>query len=539
MTQPPHRFDVAGIGSMVVDVIHAAPRIIGPDEKLVLEPGEDGRVLRRFVGGVALNHLGWARILGLRVAVFGKQADDANGRFLREGMRRLGIEPHLDLSGSASSFAEVYVDPKGARSIYMARGATAELTPEDIDLRHRHVIEAAQVVTSEVSQVPLAVVRRVLELARACGARTVVDLDVPLADAVPDLGSEGELRAVLRLADVIKPSLVAAQGLVATRDPERIACEIARETGAQTVILTVGADGAVLALGGSAFRAPAPRVRVVDTTGAGDAFLGGFLAGLRLGLDAEAAARLGNACGACCCEQLGAFPEQPERRRARVLELYAGLGGDELELEPLASAPDEAVEHFLRTAAAEVANAAAKLDRSTLARATTMILEAEAEGGRVHLTGVGKPEHLANYVAALLASTGTPAAFLHGTEATHGSVGQLRPGDVLIAISNSGETRELLEAVAAARDMEARIIAVTAASTSALGRVADLVLEVRVEDEGGPLGLAPRTSFLAQALALAALSVGLQAARGLSREEYVRRHRAGTLGRRGRGGGGR
>ena len=78
-----------------------------------------------------------------------------------------------------------------------------------------------------------------------------------------------------------------------------------------------------------------------------------------------------------------------------------------------------------------------------------------------------------------------------------------------------------------------------AASTSALGRVADLVLEVRVEDEGGPLGLAPRTSFLAQALALAALSVALQAARGLSREEYVRRHRAGTLGRRGRGEGGR
>jgi sugar/nucleoside kinase (ribokinase family) len=93
-------------------------------------------------------------------------------------MDRLGIAHRIDLGGSSSSFAQVYVDPSGARAIYMARGATAEYTPEEVESQHHAVISAASVVTTEVSQLPLATVRRVLELARKAGARTVVDLDV-------------------------------------------------------------------------------------------------------------------------------------------------------------------------------------------------------------------------------------------------------------------------------------------------------------------------------------------------------------------------
>jgi len=532
--EPVKSFDVAGCGSMVVDSIHSAPRIIGPDEKVALEPDADGVAVRRFVGGVTLNHLAWARILGLRVAAFGKQADDPNGRFLREGMRRVGIEPRIDVSGSSSSFANVYVDPSGARSIYMVRGATAELSPEEIETRHRASIEAARVVTSEVSQVPLAAVRRTFELARAAGARTVLDLDVPLADAVPLLGSDQDLQAILEMADVIKPSRAATAGLVSATEPERIAAELAERTGAEAVVITLGERGAVLAVAGDSLWVASARVRVVDTTGAGDAFLGGLLAGMQLGLDWERAARLGNACGACCCEQLGAFPEAPARRRARVLELWDELDGGSLALSPLEEPGGEAVEHFLGTAASELPGVAAKLDREALARATRLLLDAEAGGGRVHVTGVGKPEHVARYAAALLASTGTAAAFLHATEATHGGVGQLLAGDVVIAISNSGETRELLEAVAAARALDVRVLAVTARADSPLGRAADVVLEARVAHEGGPLDLAPRLSVLAEMLALAALSVALQESRGFTRGDYARLHPAGALGHKSR-----
>lgn len=527
---------------MVVDAIHTVPRIIGVDEKIALRAGDDGAVVSRFVGGVTLNHLGWARLLGLRVAVFGKQADDAEGRFLRAGMRRLGIEARLDLSGSGSSFSQVFVDAAGGRSIYMSRGATAELTADEIDAQHRGVIEAASVVTTEISQVPLAVVRRVLERARESGARTILDVDLPLADAVPLLGSEADLRAALALADVIKPSLSAAAGLVEASGAEEIARELAKRTGASAVVLTAGAEGAVLAVEGEVLRVPAPSVRVLDTTGAGDAFLGGLVAGLHLELGWEDAARLGNACGACCCESLGAFPERPEEQRRRVLELYAGGGGRALDLTgldlPGGESPGkgaDGLEAFLEIAAAELAAAARDLDRAELAAVADLILAAEAQGGRVHVTGVGKPEHVAHYGASLLASTGTPATFLHATEAAHGSVGQLRSGDVVLAISNSGETAELLAAAAAVRGMDARLVAVTSAPSSSLARAAERLLCVKVEREGGALGLAPRTSILAQTLALAALSVALQERKGLTREQYARRHPAGELGRKSRG----
>ena len=526
-------WDVAGTGSMVVDEIHLAKRILGADEKSLLRVDEHGVVARRLVGGVVLNHLGWARVLGLRTAIFGKQGDDPNGRFLRAGMERLGIAHQIDLGGSASSFAQVYVDPSGARAIYMARGATGEYTPQEVEALHRSVIEGAAVVTSEISQLPLATVRRVLELARAAGARTVVDLDVALGDAVPALGSQEELFDVLRLADVIKPSLAALDGLVAPGAARARARELASLTGAKLIALTLGPAGALLLSEGEAIAVPAAQVRVVDTTGAGDAFLGGLLAGLHAGLDLEAAAKLGNACGGACCEQIGAFPDQPEVARARVLELYAALGGGALLLRPLGhdpSAARRAVEHFFEVAPSELAAVAANADRHAIEAAAELILAAESGGGRVHVTGVGKPEYVARYAASLLSSTGTPAAFLHGTEVTHGSVGQIRPGDVVIAISNSGATEELLRGVAALRRFGARIIAVTGSAGSELARSAEIVLEAHVSDEGDALGFAPRASILAETLVLAALSVQLQEAKGFTREDYARRHPAGALG---------
>ncbi len=111
--------DVVGIGSMVVDRLHRSPRILGGDEKGILRAFETGESARSFVGGVVLNHLGWAASLGLRTGIFGKQADDAAGRFLRGAMDRLGIERHLVLDGSASSTAEIFVDDAaGARSTW-------------------------------------------------------------------------------------------------------------------------------------------------------------------------------------------------------------------------------------------------------------------------------------------------------------------------------------------------------------------------------------------------------------------------------------
>jgi arabinose-5-phosphate isomerase len=452
-------------------------------------------------------------------------------------MRLAGVEPHLDLSGRSSSFAHVYVDPNGGRAIYMSRGATAEVTPGDVESTYRPVIEASATVSTEVSQLPLRAARRVLEIARRAGARTVVDLDVPLHDAVPVLGSREELEAVLRLADLLKPSLAATRGLASTDDPEGAAREIAGRFGVPAVVITTGEKGCVVRVDGSTLVSPAGQVSVLDTTGAGDAFLGGMLAALHHGLGWEDAARLGNACGAHCCEKVGAFPGAAAAARARVLELYASLGGTPFELPEAPTAPSaqrESLERFLGVAVRELEAAARGMDRGAIESAARLILRAEGKGGRLHVTGVGKPAHVARYGAALLSSVGTPTTFLDAGEATHGSVGQIGPEDVLVAVSRSGETRETLAAVAAAREMGARIVAVCGEPGSHLAQQADVTIEARVSEEGGPLGLAPRSSFLAEALALQALSVLLEEAKALGPSEYRKRHPEGALARRAR-----
>lgn len=111
----------------------------------------------------------------------------------------------------------------------------------------------------------------------------------------------------------------------------------------------------------------------------------------------------------------------------------------------------ERVQEFLRIAGESVEEYVRGIDYDALGAAKRLILDAEAGGGRVHVTGIGKPGHVAGYAASLLSSTGTPAYELHGTECVHGSAGQTRPGDVVIAISNSGETAELKATVTCLR----------------------------------------------------------------------------------------
>lgn len=196
--------------------------------------------------------------------------------------------------------------------------------------------------------------------------------------------------------------------------------------------------------------------------------------------------------------------------------------------------PGESALAALDVALSELADLRGRLDPSVFDAAVSLILAAEAAGGRLHVTGIGKPEHVAHYAASLFSSTGTPAVFLHGTEAIHGSAGQVVAGDVVIAISNSGET-ELLATVEAVRALGARIIAVTGNPKSALAKAADLVLEVGTSREGGGLGLAPRASVAAELLVLAALSAALEATKGFDKASYHARHPAGALGRKSKG----
>lgn len=152
--------------------------------------------------------------------------------------------------------------------------------------------------------------------------------------------------------------------------------------------------------------------------------------------------------------------------------------------------------------------------------------------GRVVVSGIGKSGHVARKVAATLASTGTPAFFLHPAEAHHGDLGMVTRDDVLIAISNSGATEELARLMPIARRQGTRLIAITGNPDSPLARLADVHLDAAVEREACPLNLAPTASTTASLALGDALAVALLDARGFGAQDFARSHPGGALGRR-------
>ena len=152
--------------------------------------------------------------------------------------------------------------------------------------------------------------------------------------------------------------------------------------------------------------------------------------------------------------------------------------------------------------------------------------------GRVVVMGMGKSGHVGRKIAATLASTGTPAMFVHPAEASHGDLGMVTPGDVVLAISNSGESDELAAILPALKRVGITLVAMTGRAGSSLANHADLVLDSGVDEEACPLKLAPTASTTAQMALGDALAVALLDARGFREEDFARSHPGGSLGRK-------
>ncbi|AJC15891.1 MULTISPECIES: KpsF/GutQ family sugar-phosphate isomerase [Pandoraea] len=188
----------------------------------------------------------------------------------------------------------------------------------------------------------------------------------------------------------------------------------------------------------------------------------------------------------------------------------------------------EVAREVLRTEADAIERVSAHLDDSFF-EAVSLLLACR---GRVVVTGMGKSGHIGRKLAATFASTGTPAFFVHPAEASHGDLGMITADDVVVALSNSGETGELVSILPMIKRIGAKLIAMTGNAASSLGRLSDVHLDAHVEKEACPLGLAPTASTTA-ALALGdALAVTLLDARGFGAEDFARSHPGGALGRR-------
>ena len=182
----------------------------------------------------------------------------------------------------------------------------------------------------------------------------------------------------------------------------------------------------------------------------------------------------------------------------------------------------------IKNEAKSVGNLVARVDQS-FARACNYILDCE---GRVVVLGMGKSGHIGNKIAATFASTGTPAFFVHPGEASHGDLGMIKGDDVVLALSNSGETEEIITLLPVIKRLAVPLISLTGHSSSRLAQTASVNIDISVEKEACPLGLAPTSSTTAMLAMGDALAIALLEARNFSAEDFAIAHPGGMLGRR-------
>jgi fructokinase len=294
--------DVVGIGSCTVDYFAIVPRLLGPEEKINADRMEI------HAGGVTANNLTQVARLGASTGWLGLIGDDENGRIIQkafadDGMDLSGIEI---VKGEHSSLTWIPVDAAGERCIYMFPNITGNISVFQVANHFAPHIKKAKHFHSEASQLPIAPVKEAMRMAKEARVRVLFDLDVsPSFFAQSHLGTQEELTAALKLVDVLKPCKAAARELTGETDYEKIADRLLN-LGPNLVAITMGADGCLIASRKQKVHVPAFRPDVVDTTGAGDAFMGGLSYALLQGWDLPRVGVFANACAALCCTRVGA-----------------------------------------------------------------------------------------------------------------------------------------------------------------------------------------------------------------------------------------
>ena len=213
------------------------------------------------------------------------------------------------------------------------------------------------------------------------------------------------------------------------------------------------------------------------------------------------------------------------------MKVNSGSAAYNADIESISTSENTLIDVGKRTINMELAAINALSDRidHTFSRACGLILNCT---GRIVVSGMGKSGHIGNKIAATLASTGTPAFFLHPAEANHGDLGKVTGDDVVLAISNSGNSMELLTLLPLFKRLSVPLISMTGNSNSTLAQAADINLDISVETEACPLGLAPTSSTTVTLVLGDALAVALLEARGFTADDFAFSHPGGSLGKK-------
>jgi len=295
---PPH---IAVVGSLNMDLVIRTPRFPGPGETII------GSAFHTIPGGKGANQAVAAAKLGARVSMVGRVGDDAFGAQQLANLSQLGIDvSHVRRDPKAATgVALIVLEEQGQNSIILAPGANMRLTLADLEAAE-DVLASAAILVLQL-EIPQEVVEQASKVARAHGV--IVLLNPAPARRLPP--------TLLSQVDVLIPNESETALLTGTEvddiESARRAAVRLRAAGVGTVILTLGGRGALLLEGQKAIHVPGYRVDVVDTTAAGDAFVGGFAVALAEGQDLAEAVRFANAAGALAVTKLGAQPSLPTR----------------------------------------------------------------------------------------------------------------------------------------------------------------------------------------------------------------------------------
>ncbi|MFM0485193.1 ribokinase [Paraburkholderia strydomiana] len=296
------RARVAVVGSLNMDLVARAPRLPHPGETLA------GRTFAQVAGGKGGNQAVAAARLGAQVSMLGCVGADANGAQLRAGLEAEGIDcAAVETGREATGVALIVVDDASQNAIVIVAGSNGEVTPETI-ARHEAVLAAADVVICQL-ETPLDTVQAALATARRLG-KTVILNPAPATGPLP--------AEWLPLIDYLIPNELEAATLtglpVGSPEEAATAAAVLRAAGARNVLVTLGPRGVQAALEGAAPALyDAPKVKAVDTTAAGDTFIGGFAAQLAQGASVDAAIRFAQRAAALSVTRAGAQPSIPTR----------------------------------------------------------------------------------------------------------------------------------------------------------------------------------------------------------------------------------
>lgn len=297
------KVDVASIGTLAVDYFALLSKIPGVDDKFM------ARGYEIHPGGVAGNVITQISRLGLKAGWMGKIGDDEAGKILLEEFQKDGIDTsHVEIiRNEHSMFTWIQVDKNGDKAVTMFPNILNSFTAEEVEKRHSSLIRSAKILQAEACLLPLKPALRAMEIAKANGVRIVFDLDVSPYHFIHKSGmaTEDEMNRAIELADVFIPCKAAAIELIGSDDIINKAGKLL-DYGPSIISITMGDSGCIVFSKDEFYTIPSYKIDVVDTTGAGDAFHGGFIYGLINDMSIEECGRFGNACGALCCTRIGA-----------------------------------------------------------------------------------------------------------------------------------------------------------------------------------------------------------------------------------------